>query len=328
MYLSQQVKLVFNNYIKIIFCLLFFFVAQAYACEQISKSDIPVLVFPPKSDSKAPEKDYIFQLIQLVLKKSANKFGPCEAKLLDHKLPLKRTEMYLQKDHLLHAAAFTVTEARNKIFLPVKVPISKGLMGYRLLMIHKKNIDMYTKVNSLSDLANFMAGQGIGWADVKILESNNLPVLTTGSIKTLIDMLTYSRFDYFPRGALQITTEITAYQNKPVTIEPRLLLRYPSMTALYVNSNNADLVQRLEYGLKEAFKDGSFDEFFYNHPSSIKALLNLELNKRKILDMCNPILPDWVPINKAEYWLEPWSERILQNNCKLDNGIINTISNN
>ena len=105
---------------------------------------------------------------------------------------------------------------------------------------------LLSRVENLKDLQKFTAGQGIGWADVDILKHNELPVITTGSIKTLIDMLAYGRFDYFPRGALQIITEITAYKDKAVEVEPTLLLRYPSMTALYVNQSNDSLAERLE----------------------------------------------------------------------------------
>ncbi|MGL1959337.1 MAG: hypothetical protein OCD00_18770 [Colwellia sp.] len=319
MYLYKKIKLIFNKYIKKIYCLSLFFIVQTYACEQLPGNDIPVLVFPKTLDSQQPEKGYYFQLIQLILKKSSLKFGPCEARLLDHKYPLKRLVYYLRKNHLIDAAAFTVTQERNKNLLPIRIPISKGLIGYRLLMIHKEDIEKFSKINNLAELRNYTAGQGVGWADVKILESNNLPVVTTGSTKTLITMLGYKRFNYFPRGALQITTEIEANQDKPVTIEPSLVITYPSMIAFYVNSTNTKLAQRLEHGLKLAFADGSFHDFFNNHPSSIKALSNLNLKQRKNFKICNPILPAWVPLDKAEYWLEPWSEKIVNNECNRQN---------
>jgi len=289
--------------------------SQGYACESFNGKDIPILFFPPKFDSINPDKDYVYQLIQLILKKSNDKFGPCEVTLLDHRLPLKRIELYIQKNRLIDIAAFTVTNERSSKMLPIEIPISKGLMGYRLLMIHKNDVNKFSSIKRVSDLRKFMAGQGTGWADVKILETNNLPVLTTGSIKTLIDMLAHNRFDYFPRGALQISTEIKTYQDKPVIIEPSIVLRYPSMTALYVNSDNIKLAKRLEYGLKKSYDDGSFDQFFNSHPSSITALANLDLDKRKVLDLCNPILPTWVPVKQSKYWLEPWSDKIINNDC-------------
>jgi len=304
------------KYSKLIIWLTLALTLPSQACQPQAGSDIPILVFPPKYDSAQPEQDYVFQLIQLILTKSSDKFGPCEARLLDHKLPLKRIVSNLQNNQLIDTASLTVSHERDKKLLPISIPIAKGLIGYRLLMIHNDDVAKFSQVKSLADLGKHLAGQGVGWADVEILEKNRLPVLTTGSIKTLIDMLVHHRFDYFPRGALQITTEIQTYRDKPVMVEPSIVLRYPSMTALYVNGNNLALAQRLEYGLKKAFEHGSFDKFFNAHPSSVQALSNLDLANRIVLKMCNPILPAWVPIEKSEYWIEPWSEKLLAQACK------------
>jgi hypothetical protein len=250
-----------------------------------------------------------------VLLKSNDKYGPCTAKLLDHKLPLARMELYLQKGHLIHTVALTAHIDRDKRFTPVPLPISKGLMGYRLFLIRKGEQHRFKDIESITDLQQFVAGQGIGWADVSVLEANGLPVQKAGSIKTLIDMLVHKRFDYFPRGSLQVITELNTYSDKPVQIENHLVLRYPSLTAFYVKKENTALAERLEFGLKKAIDDGSFDKFFYNHPSSVKAMENIDLQNRTILKICNPGLPNWVPISTDKYWIEPWPQNFQQASC-------------
>lgn len=128
-------------------------------------------------------------------------------------------------------------------------------------------------------------------------------------------MLVHKRFDYFPRGSLQVITELNTYNDKPVQIENHLVLRYPSLTAFYVKKENAALAERLEYGFKQAIDDGSFDKFFYSHPSSIKAMQNIDLENKTVLKICNPILPKWVPIASDKYWLEPWPTHIQAATC-------------
>lgn len=300
----------------VLFLLLLYFglVSKGVACD-IDENGTPVLVFPPKFDSKTPENDYVFQLIQLILKKSEGRFGPCQAKLLEYKLSVKRMEYYLEKQKDIHVIALTVNTQRDKRFLPVPIPIKKGLMGYRLLIIRKGEEERFAGVKNLRDLSRMIAGQGVGWSDAEILGHNNLNVLTAGNVGTLMDMLIHSRFDYFPRGALQISTELETHQNKPVVMEQGLLLRYPNMTALYVNAHNLPLAERLRYGLKTAFQDGSFEQFFNSHPSSIAAMQNINLDKRKVLNICNPILPGWVPVNNGKFWLEPWPDKYQEDAC-------------
>ncbi|MDT0602525.1 hypothetical protein [Thalassotalea castellviae] len=288
---------------------------NARACNLVEAENKYILMFPPKFDSLSPKHDYIFQLLQLILKKSKPKYGLCEVQLLDQRLPLKRMEKYLKNKHLIDVVALTVNKQRDKKFLPITIPISKGLMGYRLFMIRKGDTEKFANISDLSGLSTFLAGQGIGWADVEILEHNKLPVVTGGSVKTLIDMLAYNRFDYFPRGALQMMAELNNYKDKAVQLETTLALAYPSMTALYVHKSNKHLAERLEFGLKKAIEDGSFDKFFYSHPSSVKALEFINFEQRQIIQICNPILPTWVPIEKKQYWLHPWPDNIRKNKC-------------
>jgi len=295
--------------------LLLIYSLTSHACRFVDNESPQILVFPPKFDSKDPEHDYVFQLLQLILKKSNEKFGECKAHLFNHRITLKRMELYLEKNEFIDVVALTVSNTRDNIFLPIPIPISKGLMGYRLFMIRDGDSNIFSKINSLTDLRNLTAGQGIGWADVRILEHNKLPVITGGSIKSLIDMLTFNRFDYFPRGTLQVMIELENYEKKQVQLEKHLVLTYPSMTAFYVSKGNKNLAKRLEYGLKKAFYDGSFELFFNSHPSSIKALELLNLKNRLVLKICNPMLPEWVPINEKEYWLEPWPKGFQKEIC-------------
>ena len=290
---------------------------MSYACDKNDNELVPTIHFPPRFGSVDPRNDYTFQLIELILAKSTNKYGPCKVAIYNYRLPLKRIEMYLEKNENIDIASFTVNQQRDAKFLPIKIPISKGLMGYRLFLIRNGDETRFKDVNNLADLSRFTAGQGYNWLDAKILADNGLPVIIGSSINSLIDMLVFKRFDYFPRGALQIIAELKTYQNKSVSIEPSLVLNYPSISALYVSKSNTALAERLEYGFKEAFKDGSFDKFFYSHPSSVQALTSLDLPNRKIIKICNPTLPAWVPIEVDEYWLHSWPANFRFKDCKL-----------
>lgn len=279
------------------------------------KSKETRLYFPPKLSSINTEQDYVYQLLQLALANSESRYGKCSLHLLDNKLPLKRIEHMLGFDRGIDIGAFTVTEDREQRFLPIRIPISKGLRGYRVSFIKKGDQTRFDGVNQVRDLKNFTAGQGDGWADSKIFKYNNLPVVEAGSINTIIDMLSYQRFDYFPRGALESVFELDEFKNKPVELESNLLLIYPSLTVFYVNKDNKLLRDRLEFGLNTAIDNGQFEQFFNSHPISVEALTLLNLDKRKKLFLCNPYLPKWVPLMQDKYWLQPWPEHVHKDQC-------------
>ncbi len=291
-------------------------VSPAFACEVRNNEPVPSLIFPPKYRAKKPEADYIFRLIQLALSQSADKYGPCVAELLEGELPLKRMELYLQKDQLIDAVSLTVSLERDKRFLPVKIPIAKGLIGFRIFLVRSDDLPRFAEIKTRTDLAKLSAGQGENWTDAMILEENGLPVVTTGNIPSLVDMLIHKRFDYFPRGALQLIPELKIYRGLPVVVEPSVALSYPSMTALYVHQRNHELAERLEYGLAKAYKNGSFAELFYSHPNTVTALEKLDLSNRTVIQLCNPSLPSWAPTDKDEYWLQPWPKELQTADCK------------
>lgn len=283
------------------------------ACQLKADGSSPSISFPAKLGSELPEEDYVFQLLQLVLEKSSERFGPCNVKFTEFQAPLKRMQYYLENNSEVDVIALTVSKERDNKLLPVRIPIAKGLVGYRLLMINRENIDKFKYINSITQLRKFVAGQGTDWPDVKILQQNDLPVVTSGNVKTLVQMLAHKRFDYFPQGPLQIGRVLDSYRYKGVAIAENVLISYPSMTVFYVNKDNQALAERLEYGLKQAFHDGSFNTFFDQHPITVNASKYLELNKKKILFLCNQNIPAWVPVATDDYWLLPWPHEIK--NC-------------
>ncbi len=288
---------------------------SAFACQPLSNNSTPVIYFPAKLGSEHPKEDYIFQLLQLVINKSEVKYGPCVVEFTLYQAPLKRMQYYLESGRDVDVIALTVSQERDQNLLPIKVPIAKGLVGYRLLMINTNNANRFNNINSLKQLKKFVAGQGTDWPDVTILQQNDLPVVTSGSVKTLVQMLAHNRFDYFPQGALQIGRVLDNYRNKTISIAENVLISYPSMTAFYVNKGNKKLAERLEYGLKQAYLDGSFNYFFEQHPLTLNAANYLKLHKKKILFLCNKNLSKWAPIANDAYWLRPWSSDVK--NCSI-----------
>jgi len=96
---------------------------------------------------------------------------------------------------------WTVTsKTRERQLLPIRIPLLKGLLGHRVLIIRKKEKRIFSAVLNLEDLQQFTAGQGHDWPDVKILQANGINVSTASTYDGLFSMLQAARFDFFPRG--------------------------------------------------------------------------------------------------------------------------------
>ena len=109
--------------------------------------------------------------------------------------------------------ALTTNEWESKT-LPIRVPIRRGILNYRLLLIHRDNAPLFAKVKTLKDLKDLKMGLLEGWAGVKVMKANKLNVGAYNSYNGLFYMLSTKRIDYFPRGINEIYDELDIYNAK------------------------------------------------------------------------------------------------------------------
>jgi ABC-type amino acid transport substrate-binding protein len=188
---------------------------------------------------------------------------------------------------------------REEEMLPIRIPIDKGLIGWRLLLINKAQASKFTNVTSLDDLKKLIAGQGNDWPDVQIMRANGLNVYGTTNYLSLFSMLERQRLDYFPRSVGEIWTEIDHHQQR-LMVEPSIVLRYPSAIYFFVRKGNTQLAADITSGLEKMIADGSFDKLFHDHFGEMIAKANLK--ERRILDLTNPLLPARLPLERKNLW--------------------------
>lgn len=191
--------------------------------------------------------------------------------------------------------------------IPIPIPIDRGLLGYRVALINEGQQPKLDTIHDLAGLRTLTIGQGQDWGDVPVYRLAGVPLVTTSRYDLLFPMLADHRFDLFPRGVLEITQELKAFQPSfpQMRIESHLLIRYPYAQFFYVSKDNPRLAQRLKDGLEAMLKDGSFDALFREHFS--QSIADLHLERRVLIDLKNPSLPSWVPLDRKELWLDPFA---------------------
>lgn len=187
----------------------------------------------------------------------------------------------------------------------VRVPIYKGLLGHRFLIIRKGDQAKFDRVKNIDDLRQIPLGQGTAWADTKILEANGLKVVKTMKYQNLFYMLDGARFDAFPRAVFEPFAEVDKRPELNLTVEKRLMLVYRYDFFLFVNKEKKKLARDLELGLKRAIEDGSFDKVFNSSPSVQEAIAKGDLGNRIVIPLNNPLITDQVPVDQTELWIDP-----------------------
>jgi hypothetical protein len=260
---------------------------------------------PAVTDSNIQHDAYVRDLLQLVLEHSA---APGETVTLVRnavQYSQNRNISELRQGRSLDVMWTMTTRDRESHLLPVRLPIFKGLLGYRAFLIRADDQPRFDRVQQLDQLAQMAAGQGGQWPDTAILRHAGLPVVTSTNYELLFPMLMAGRFDYFPRGLNEIWSEYDLHANDAMRVEPRILLAYPAPMYFFVARENRALAQRIEVGFRGMLADGSFERYFLNHPLITAVLARSKISERRIFYLDNPSLPTQTPLDDSRLWLLP-----------------------
>lgn len=189
--------------------------------------------------------------------------------------------------------------------IPIRIPIRKGLLSYRLLLIHKDDRDLYRGIKTVDDLKQLTVGLQHGWTTRLIMEDAGFNIITGSSYDGLFLMLNNKRFHYIPRGVNEIYGEVEVRKDRlsNVMVEPDLALYIISPTYIFVSKEFPVLAKRLEIGLERMLKDGSFDKLFHEYYD--RSIDEAKLQDRHIIEIPNSLLPYATPLDREELWYDP-----------------------
>jgi len=187
-------------------------------------------------------------------------------------------------------------------FASIPVDLHKGMLGYRLLLIHKQDQALFAQIDSLDGLRQLSGGFGRQWTDYGLFARNRLPVVGVAQGQSLLAMLQSRRFHYFHRALHEAWAELDAHPAlDQLMVEPRLALHYPFPVYYMFRKQDQALRQRFEQGLARIQADGSFDALFLRHFQAIAR--RARLSTRTIIEIEYP-LPAGLPAVDASLWLK------------------------
>ena len=174
---------------------------------------------------------------------------------------------------------------------PIRIPLDRGLLGYRLFIIRQDRQQEFSTLVSLKKLISKRAGQGLGWADIAILNNAGFAVTAAG-FEQLFKLVSLNRIDFLPLGANEIYPLLDARRDRlpDLTVEKDLCLVYPWGLFFFVRKDRNDLAEAIESGLQAALADGSFEAVFRNHAWLKAAMGKARLRERILIHIDNPLL--------------------------------------
>lgn len=272
----------------------------------VSAEPLTVIYSPAPVSEDDKRFDYSISLLKHILDKTIKKYGSYNLQAADDMNVGRAIEFLKTGDSkIVNVVWTTSSDEREKSLLPIRIPIRKGLLGYRIFLIKKQNQDKFSAIKTVDELKKLNVGQGHIWNDVKVFKENNFGVITAPSYEGLFRMLMQERFDYFSRGINEAPKEYEARKNKfpDLAIEDSILLYYPWPKYFFTSKNNPELARRIEQGLRMMIEDGTFEALFLTyHKEDIE---RIDLNGRKLFKIENPLLPNTAPLEQKELWFDP-----------------------
>ena len=245
---------------------------------------VPVdIVYPSSSDSADTRANYYVKLLELAMGKTG---VPYTLHSFVFETSGSRVRQRIQDEQDINLTWALTSKEWEQSLATVRVPLDKGILGWRLFLINKRDEEKVAAVHTLEQLAQYAAGQQRDWTDVAILRSNGLKVVDTAIYESMFKMLTADRFQYFPRGVGEIWAEEERNASLGLEVEPTLALHYPVQTFFFVSRKNQRLHDLLEQGLHAALRDGSFEKLFEQYNG--EALKKAKLESRRVFELKVP----------------------------------------
>lgn len=266
----------------------------AYAADKPAANELkPAVTIKFWNGNKTPSRQqYEREILDAALKATVAT-GP-------YSIEESRTEYPLAEDEasVFRSKGFDIfgTVAGNqklaneqKILIPL--PLMKGILGYRILIVRKADAQKFAAIKSADELKKLRMGIPATWADAGLFRHNGYPVVEKGSFDDLFQRLENNEFDYVTFGANEVTGVFTerATKSGKLIIEPSLLVYYPFPLVFYVNPQQPALADRVTEGVKTIRTNGELDKIFNRYYGDVLGQLNLATRTRITLE--NPILP-------------------------------------
>jgi hypothetical protein len=277
-------------------CLLGLFLAGCAA----PVSAKPVVTYP-RPESLADERaSYPLALLKLSLYKAGNPYQLAASAV---RMQQGRSLRLLEQGKGIDLVWTVTSQAREDAFLPVRIPIDRGLIGWRLLLIRPQDRALFASVATAAALAPLRAGQGHDWPDTDVLRANRYAVYTSTSYERLFRMLNRGHIQYFPRAVTEIWSELDTHREQPLEVAGGVVLHYPEALYFFVNKSNTALAATVEKGLRIAIADGSMTTLFEHYYGD--AIARGALDRRTVLRLANPLLPAATPLADQTLWYQP-----------------------
>ncbi len=284
-----------------------FFLSFILICltSQLAYAEPMIISYPRPPEDNDARAAYALRIIGLAMKKTEEDFGFWKVQFSADGMERPRMESTVEKGDIAQVLMLPGSDDYDKRFTLIPIPIDKGLIGFRISLVHRDNRNLFAKTTTLDALKKPFGCLARTWQITKVFDYNRLNVRKTDKYKDLFNLVQNKRCDYFSRGVGELLSEFGYWsQSHPdIAIEPHILLRTPLAFYLYVSKSKPKIAKRLEVGLQRALEDGSFEKLFQDEFNS--AIMSLRIMGRRVITLDQAKPHSNAPYADTRLWFRP-----------------------
>ncbi|KEF30656.1 hypothetical protein D777_02598 [Marinobacter nitratireducens] len=264
------------------------------------------VVYPAAESVDDRRFDDLVAILEAVLTATEPDFGPFRMRPSTQVMTSRRYVHELMAGRTPNLIWTSTSKEREQKVRPIRIPLRRGLLSFRISLIHKGDQSTVDRIQSPDDLKGVRIVQGTGWGDIEIFNAYGAEVITS-PYESLFRMIEADRALLFPRGVNEVFDEFEARRNDlpDLAVEQNLLIYYPWPYYFFVAKDNEALATRLEVGLDRIIESGELETIFQKYHG--KVLERARLEERRLIRLENPLLPAETPLDDERLWLRPAS---------------------
>lgn len=279
-----------------------------FGCSSSAVASDDIKMAKRLSPNKFQDK-YINSLLFAAMEATYEEYGPYNITANAPAVMRGRAVSALTKRDAINTYVSPLNETLLGKVLVVPIPVRRGILSYRVALVHKDNDGALARVNTVDELRDVRVGMYRGSSTLRVLKKQHFNTVESENHLSMFSMLEHKRFTYVLRGVHEVYNELETKKNMMpnVIVEPGIAFHLFMPTVIFLSPTEVRLAERLEKGLIKILETGEFKEIFdkYYLPFAIQA----ELQNRKIIKIHNPLsemldFPD-VP----DLWFDPAEAR-------------------
>ena len=257
------------------------------------------ITYPANADGDT-RLEYPLALLELALTKAGVDYT-----LVPKERPGSNTRVavLMEQEGTFDVAFFGTRPDLEERLRPIRFPIHRGLLGFRVAITHKDNLAKLDEVNTPEEFLELSVCQGLGWSDTAILQEAGFFVVT-GDYHNLFKVVNARRCDLYTRALFEAYGEVDQRQSElpDLVVDDSILIRYRLASFIFVNPAKEELAQAIERGLEVAMQDGSFRRLFESATVHVEARKRANVSARHCIDIPNSLLSPETAAIPDDYW--------------------------